>query len=133
MNVLNVLFSFFFLKTNPRRILKMQEMGLIEDFRKQWFLKDSKCREEQKSDTNTKADAIQLQTIGGAFYVLMMGGILAFVAVFIEHVWHKPSFYRKKRKELKGNRDRVSILFFYIFFSFFCFLLFFFSFLFFFT
>ncbi|XP_071850380.1 glutamate receptor ionotropic, delta-2-like isoform X3 [Apostichopus japonicus] len=87
-------------------ILKMQEKGIIEEYRKRWFLKDSQCREEQKSDANTKADAIQLQTIGGAFYVLMMGGILAFVAVFIEHVWHKPSFYRKKRKELKGNRER---------------------------
>lgn len=86
----------------------MQEKGIIEEYRKRWFLKDSQCREEQKSDANTKADAIQLQTIGGAFYVLMMGGILAFVAVFIEHVWHKPSFYRKKRKELKGNRERVN-------------------------
>ena len=45
--------------------------------------------------------------IAGAFYVLILGAVLSFVVVIVEHIWHKPSFYKKREKEA-GRSTLVS-------------------------
>ncbi|XP_022085680.1 glutamate receptor ionotropic, kainate 2-like isoform X2 [Acanthaster planci] len=83
-------------------ILKMQERGELEELRKKWFDRESSCLDETDS-MNTKHRAaradINLDQIAGAFYVLIIGAVLSFVVVIVEHVWHKPSFYKKREKE----------------------------------
>ncbi|XP_033627958.1 glutamate receptor ionotropic, delta-2-like isoform X1 [Asterias rubens] len=81
-------------------ILKMQEEGHIAELRKKWFDRESSCPEEMDNmNAQSRATDINLDQIAGAFYVLILGAVLSFVVVIVEHIWHKPSFYKKRQKE----------------------------------
>ncbi|XP_038053842.1 glutamate receptor ionotropic, kainate 2-like isoform X2 [Patiria miniata] len=81
-------------------ILRLQEKGILEELRKKWFDRESSCAEDTViMSSNRGAADINLDQIAGAFYVLIIGAVLSFVVVIIEHIWHKPSFYKKREKE----------------------------------
>ena len=78
----------------------MQEEGHIAELRKKWFDRESSCPEEMDNmNAQSRATDINLDQIAGAFYVLILGAVLSFVVVIVEHIWHKPSFYKKRQKE----------------------------------
>ncbi|XP_071495259.1 glutamate receptor ionotropic, kainate 1-like [Diadema antillarum] len=88
-------------------ILKLQEEGILEEIKKKWFERESICPEEVvNSNPNTKASAIGLSKIAGAFYVLIIGAVLSFIAVIIEHMWHKPPSFYKRRRQMEARKAK---------------------------
>ncbi|XP_033111554.1 glutamate receptor ionotropic, delta-2-like isoform X2 [Anneissia japonica] len=68
-------------------ILKLQEDGELEDMRKRWFERESSCSDDQASIArNANANEIGLNKIAGAFYILIMGIVLSFIVVGVEHM-----------------------------------------------
>eukprot|EP00057_Strongylocentrotus_purpuratus_P022448 XP_011676922.1 PREDICTED: glutamate receptor ionotropic, kainate 2-like [Strongylocentrotus purpuratus] len=95
-------------------ILKLQEEGILEGIRKKWFERESICPEEiVNNNPNSKASAIGLSKIAGAFYVLIIGAVLSFIAVIVEHMWHRPpSFYKRKRQmEARKAKEKRKVVF----------------------
>ncbi|XP_077995962.1 glutamate receptor ionotropic, kainate 2-like [Glandiceps talaboti] len=81
-------------------ILQMQEQGKLEELRKKWFERESICPEDGQSAGRDTSD-IGLETVAGVFYILIMGAAMSFVTVVVEHMWHRPSVYKKRCKSIK--------------------------------
>uniref|UniRef100_A0ABM0MZ05 Glutamate receptor ionotropic, kainate 1-like n=1 Tax=Saccoglossus kowalevskii TaxID=10224 RepID=A0ABM0MZ05_SACKO len=81
-------------------ILRMQETGKLEELKKKWFERESICPEDDNTGSRDTSD-IGLETVAGVFYILMMGAALSFITVVVEHIWHRPSVYKKKCKAIK--------------------------------
>ncbi|XP_070572738.1 glutamate receptor ionotropic, delta-2-like isoform X2 [Ptychodera flava] len=81
-------------------ILRMQEEGKLEELRKKWFERESICTDDEPSSTRDTSD-IGLETVAGVFYILIMGAAMSFLTVIVEHMWHRPSVYKKKCKSIK--------------------------------
>ncbi|XP_071946454.1 glutamate receptor ionotropic, delta-2-like isoform X3 [Antedon mediterranea] len=84
-------------------ILKLQEDGELEDMRKKWFERESSCSDDPANlARNANANEIGLSKIAGAFYILMMGIVLSFVVVGIEHMTSNK--YKGKKRNNFDNK-----------------------------
>ncbi|XP_077988455.1 glutamate receptor ionotropic, delta-2-like [Glandiceps talaboti] len=80
--------------------LKMQEKGRLEELRRTWFEKESICSSNAARGQPTD---VQLETIAGVFYVLVMGVALAFLSLLLEKVY---CIYGEYRKYLEARNTR---------------------------
>ena len=63
-------------------IIKMQEAGLIERWRKNWWSSDSPC---SSSAPKSSAETLDAMSLGGAFIAVMIAAGLAAIAAFLEY------------------------------------------------
>ena len=74
-----------YLSTITLSILSLQETGVLEQIREKWFEGKSKCVD----GGNDGSSALTYNNIGGIFWILFFGVILAIVINIFESVWHK--------------------------------------------
>ncbi len=68
------------------KILEMQERGDIQKFYNKWWKNSGSCIRDEKKDS--KANALNVENVGGIFVVLVGGLILAVIVSVIEFVYY---------------------------------------------
>jgi glutamate receptor, ionotropic, invertebrate len=71
------------------RILEMQEKGEIQKFYNRWWKGGSTCIRDEKKDS--KANALNVENVGGIFVVLIGGLLLAILVSVCEFVYYAKS------------------------------------------
>ena len=64
----------------------MQEMGDIQKFYNKWWKSGGTCIRDEKKDS--KANALNVENVGGIFVVLVGGLILAVIVSIIEFIYY---------------------------------------------
>jgi len=80
------------------KILEMQEMGDIQKFYNKWWKSGGTCIRDEKKDS--KANALNVENVGGIFVVLVGGLILAVIVSIIEFIYYAKKNSSKIKKPL---------------------------------
>ena len=83
-------------------ILNLQEDGKIQMLYNKWWKNAGQCAKDDK--TESKANALGVENVGGIFVVLIGGLTCAVIVAFLEFVWNS-----KKN----ATEDKVSYVYLY--------------------
>lgn len=79
-------------------ILHLQEDGKVQELYDKWWKGTGKCMSERKA-IESKANALDVNNVGGIFVVLLAGLALAIIVAFLEFIW-------KSKKNAREDRVR---------------------------
>lgn len=81
-------------------ILHLQEDGKVQELYNKWWKGTGKCMSDRKA-TESKANALDVNNVGGIFVVLLGGLAIAVLVAFLEFIW-------KSRKNAQEDRVRLN-------------------------
>lgn len=80
-------------------ILHLQEDGKVQELYNKWWKGTGKCMSDRKA-TESKANALDVNNVGGIFVVLLGGLAIAVLVAFLEFIW-------KSRKNAQEDRQSL--------------------------
>ncbi|XP_048767442.1 glutamate receptor ionotropic, kainate 2-like isoform X2 [Ostrea edulis] len=80
-------------------ILHLQEDGKVQELYDKWWKGTGKCMSERKA-IESKANALDVNNVGGIFVVLLAGLALAIIVAFLEFIWKSKKNAREDRQSL---------------------------------
>ncbi|XP_061176808.1 glutamate receptor ionotropic, kainate 2-like isoform X2 [Saccostrea echinata] len=80
-------------------ILHLQEDGKVQELYNKWWKGSGKCMSERKA-IESKANALDVNNVGGIFVVLLGGLAVAVIVAFLEFIWKSKKNAREDRQSL---------------------------------
>ncbi|XP_062609796.1 glutamate receptor ionotropic, kainate 2-like isoform X2 [Saccostrea cucullata] len=80
-------------------ILHLQEDGKVQELYNKWWKGSGKCMSERKA-IESKANALDVNNVGGIFVVLLGGLAVAVLVAFLEFIWKSKKNAREDRQSL---------------------------------